>query len=103
MSCVRQSFGARLAVAVGRIEVSTAGIVGDFESAAVDVGKTVDDPRAEIDPDRKMRRRVTLRTGRNAEVKHLLPRWQNAVADDVGEDAAEPWAAGEDICIRFDA
>src|SRR5437660_9751149 len=52
------SIGAR------RIDRLAARVVGDFETAAVDVGNAVDDALAEIDPDRKVAGEVAFRPTR---------------------------------------
>src|SRR5207244_114616 len=66
------------------------------------VGYAVDDPLAEVDPDRKAARAVAVRPRRRTEIVDLLPRRAHAVADHVGEELCEPWAAGVDVYVRFD-
>src|SRR5205085_11811904 len=84
-----------------RIDRLAARVVGDLEPAAVDAGHPVDDPLAEVDPDREMPGLETVR--RRLEVVDLLPRRADGVADDVGEELAEPRTAGEDVDVGLDA
>src|SRR2546430_16875389 len=46
--------------------------------------------------------RKVIRSRRRGEVVALLPGRADAVADDVGEDLAEPRTAGEDVGVRLD-
>src|SRR5436853_5070000 len=83
---VRNSLGARQTSRRGRIDALAARVVGDFEPALMDIRNSIDDALAEIDPNRQMAARVTLRSARRPEVVDLLARRSNAVADDVRKD-----------------
>src|SRR5438874_4399304 len=79
-------FGARQAIRVGRIDRLAARVVGKLEAAIVDIGNAVDDAFAEVDPDRQMARRVTIRSTRSPEVVDLLSGRTDPISNDIRED-----------------
>src|SRR5207253_6605231 len=56
------------------VDANTPSVVGNLEAVTVDCRDSVDDPLAEIDPDRKLRRRIAFRSLWNFEVMDFLLR-----------------------------
>jgi hypothetical protein len=66
-------------------------------------GNAVEDPLAEIDPGREETLVEPRIAGRRREVEDLLPGdAEEALADHIGEQAAHPGTAGEDVEVRFE-
>src|SRR5207302_2935938 len=102
-ACSRDPRGGWRPIGAGRIDRFAAGVVGDLDSAAVRIGDAVEDPFAEIDPDREVGRKIALRSGWSAEVVDLLPRRTDPVADHLRKEFAQPRPAGENEGVGFDA
>ena len=75
-------------------------VVGDLEAAAFEIGKAVKDVAAvEIGPAGQPAGLVARVARRRREEEDLLPGREDAAAEQIGEDPAEPGPAGEDEAV----
>ena len=82
-----------------RIEGRPVTIDGDLYAATFQVRQPVDFFR-EIDPDGKRIRGETGIAGRSTEVKDFLPRWLNALTQQIGKHLWEPRPTGKNKTAR---
>src|SRR5690242_3074774 len=81
------------------IEVLSMQVEGDLDAPAFDIRQRVRQAgmRA-MQPYRHFRRPESRAACRGAKKKHLLPRGENALAQQTGKDLRQPRAATEDEC-----
>src|SRR6266487_6784433 len=94
-----EGFGTRDSGLGSRIDDGSSGVVGDFESAPLVAGNAVHEPRAVIRPDRQRFLRETAVARRRPEEENFLPGWFHPLTNHIGEERAQPRAAGKHKAI----
>src|SRR5437762_2696411 len=99
---VVDGFGRYDPIERSRVDWRARHIVADFESAALVARHAVPSPLAEVDPSGARRPVEPGVTSRRAEIDDVLAGCDDAVADDSGKHAAQPWPAREDEGVGLD-
>src|SRR6266550_922246 len=94
-----QGLGTRGSGLGGRIDDGSACIIGHLEPAPLVAGNAVHKPRAVIRPDRQRFLRETPVARRRPEEENLLPGWFHPLTNHIGEERAQPRAAGKHKAI----
>src|SRR5262249_13643737 len=96
-----KTLGGRRALAARRVEVGTAGVVGDLEAAILVARDSVEETR-DLDPDRHAVLREARVAGGSAKEEDVLARRLDRLADRVGKDAPHPWPARENVRVGLE-
>src|SRR5262249_22765665 len=83
------------------IKLRSASVVGYFEPAPLVSRNAVHEMFAMVSPDWHLLVRVLLLPCRRAKEENLLSCHSDAFSDRLWKQFAQPWAAGEDVLVRF--
>ncbi len=100
---LRQALRRREALVRRRVDLRAAGVVRHLEAAVAVARDAVEDPLAEVDPERAAVLVEAPVARRRAEEEDLLAGGAESRPHEVGEQPAEPWAAGEDVGVGREA